>query len=179
MNLKPGSVNLFKGKHGNFEIKKTRKGIWIFSTKEFESEIDAKDWRFEDLKSTVIRINEILGVGGEGFVYYDSKLDKAVKIVQKHFGPKRKYKIEHDKWRSGQFSGKLDDLLQELKRYGKGYMFSSFLYHHFGIMISRISSKDLLDKNHTVGSSTVGLSYCIWKDPTSSHLMIQLFYLYI
>lgn len=118
--LKPGKVNLFKGKHGNFEIKRTRKG-WTFKEKDVQSDIDTKDWRFEDLKFSVIRINEILGVGGEGFVYYDSKLNKAVKIVQKHFGSKRKYKIEHDKWRSGQFSGKLEDLLQELKRYGKGF----------------------------------------------------------
>ena len=118
--LKPSKVNLFKGKHGNLEIKRTRKG-WTFNEKDVQSDIDTKDWRFEDLKFSVIRINEILGVGGEGFVYYDSKLKKAVKIVQKHFGSKRKYKIEHDKWRSGQFSGKLDDLLQELKRYGKGF----------------------------------------------------------
>ena len=111
---------MFKGKQGNFEIKRTRKG-WIFKDKDTESDIDTKDWRFEDLKFSVIRINEILGVGGEGFVYYDSKLNKAVKIVQKHSGSKRKYKIEHDKWRSGQFSGKLDDLVQELKRYGKGF----------------------------------------------------------
>ena len=111
---------MFKGKQGNFEIKRTRKG-WIFKDKDTESDIDTKDWRFEDLKFSVIRINEILGVGGEGFVYYDSKLSKAVKIVQKHSGSKRKYKIEHDKWRSGQFSGKLDDLMRELKRYGKGF----------------------------------------------------------
>lgn len=111
---------MFKGKQGNFEIKRTRKG-WIFKDKDTESDIDTKDWRFEDLKFSVIRINEILGVGGEGFVYYDSKLNKAVKIVQKHSGSKRKYKIEHDKWRSGQFSGKLDDLMQELERYGKGF----------------------------------------------------------
>ena len=120
MLLKPGKVNLFKGKQGNFEIKRIGKG-WIFKAKDFQSDIDTKDWRFEDLKFSVIRINEILGVGGEGFVYYDSKLNKAVKIVQKHFGSKRKYKIEHDKWRSGQFSGKLDVFLQELKRYGKGF----------------------------------------------------------
>merc|ERR1719312_2142648 len=63
-------VNLFKGKQGNFEIKRTRKG-WIFKDKDTESDIDTKDWRFEDLKFSVIRINEILGVGGEGFVYYD------------------------------------------------------------------------------------------------------------
>ena len=80
-----------------------------------------KDWRFDDLKLNLIRINNILGVGGEGFVYFDSKLNKAVKIVQKH--EKRKYKIEHDKWKSGQFSGKLNDLLQEFERYGKGYYF--------------------------------------------------------
>ena len=115
-------MNLFKGKHGNFEIKRTRIG-WKFSTKDFQSDIDVKDWRFDDLKSNLIRINNILGVGGEGFVYYDSKLNKAVKIVQKH--EKRKYKIEHDKWKSGPFLGKLNELLEEFKRYGKGYYFDT------------------------------------------------------
>ena len=123
---------MFKGKQGNFEIKRTRKG-WVFSTKDFQSDIDVKDWRFDDLKSNLIRINNILGVGGEGFVYYDSKLKKAVKIVQKHFGVKRKYKIEHDKWKSGQFSGKLNDLLQEFGRYGKGYYFDTCIQYTISI----------------------------------------------